>query len=292
MYHKSGFVNILGNPNVGKSTLMNSIIGERLSITTLKPQTTRQSILGILNELNFQIIFCDTPGIIKPVYFLHKIMMKYVKKSLKNSDVILYITDIYDTLYNKKKIILFLKKIKIPFLFIINKIDKFNKNDLDKIINFWKKLLPNENIIPISSLKKNNIDILLKKILFFLPISPPFYSKFVLTNKSEIFFISEIIREKIFILYKKEIPYSVQVITEFLKKKKNIIYIHSIIYIEKKSQKYILIGKKGKNITKLGFLSRKKLEKFFKKNVFLYLYVKIKKNWRYNKVKLKNLGFF
>ncbi|WP_185858489.1 GTPase Era [Blattabacterium cuenoti] len=292
MLHKSGFVNIIGLPNVGKSTLMNSIVEKKLSIITNKPQTTRHRIFGIVNRSNFQIIFSDTPGIIHPYYPMQKIMMQYVRKSLQDADIILFTTEIgkleyfsmFDNINNN-----------IPMIILINKIDKISiKKEEDLLydtINYWHKLFPHSEILPISALKKINIDLLMHKIITLLSEHPPYYPKEFLSNKSERFFVNEIIREKIFFIYKQEIPYSVEIQTELFKEQKTFIYIFSSIYVEKNSQKGILIGKKGLTIKKLKFFSVKSMESFFRKKIKLKFHVKICFNWRYDFKKLKHFGY-
>ncbi|WP_185857622.1 GTPase Era [Blattabacterium cuenoti] len=291
--HKSGFVNIIGSPNVGKSTLINSLMGEKLSIITNKPQTTRHRILGIVNKSNFQIIFSDTPGVIDPIYPMQKIMMQYVEKSLEDADIILLTTEIGKledvSIFNHIK-----KKNKsVPIIILINKIDKIETQCgvLYYTINYWHKLFPYSEIFPISALKKMNQDLLMNKIISLLSEHPPYYPKDYLSNRHERFFVNEIIREKIFFLYKKEIPYSVEVQTKFFKNKNTFIYILSYIYVERYSQKGILIGKKGNSIQKLKFFSIKSIEFFFKKKIQLELYVTVCKNWRYDYKKLKDFGY-
>ncbi|QIK16481.1 GTPase Era [Blattabacterium sp. DPU] len=295
MNHKSGFVNIIGSPNVGKSTLMNSLVGEKLSIITKKPQTTRHRILGIINRSNFQIIFSDTPGMIDPVYPMQKIMMQYIEKSLEDADIILLTTEIGKiediSIFNYIK-----KKNKnVPIIILINKIDKIGslyiENTLYDAVNYWHKLFPFSEILPISALKKMNQDLLMNKIISLLSEHPPYYPKTYLSDKSERFFVNEIIREKIFFLYKKEIPYSVEVHTKLFKIQNAFIYILSYIYVEKDSQKGILIGKKGNAINKLKFISIKSIEFFLKKKIKLKFYVKVCKNWRYDYKILKYFGY-
>ncbi|WP_341652184.1 GTPase Era [Blattabacterium cuenoti] len=296
MIHRSGFVNIIGFPNVGKSTLMNSLVGKRLSIITKKPQTTRHRILGIINKSDFQIIFSDTPGIIDPIYPMQKIMMQYVEKSLEDADIILFTTEIGKfedvSIFNH---IIKKKNKKIPIIILINKIDKIGtqcgKNILYYTINHWHKLVPDSEILPISALKKMNQDLLMNKIISLLSVHPPYYPEDYLSNRSDRFFVNEIIREKIFFLYKKEIPYSVEIYTKLFKNKNTFIYISSYIYVERPSQKGILIGEKGKAIKKLKFFSIKSIEFFFKKKIQLKLDVKVCKNWRYDYKKLKNFGY-
>ncbi|WP_185864430.1 GTPase Era [Blattabacterium cuenoti] len=294
--YKSGFVNIIGFPNSGKSTLINSIIGEKISIITYKPQTTRHRILGIFNQPYIQIVFSDTPGIIMhPIGLIQKIMMQYVKKSLEDADIILFTTEIgrKETIPpNINKCLFFQKK---PIIILINKIDKIGikcrENILYDTIEYWNKIFPKSEILPISALKKINEDLLINKIITFLSEHPPYYPNDIFSNKSERFFVSEIIRENIFIFYRKEIPYCTEIQTELFKEYNNFIYIRSTIYVERNSQKGILIGEKGKSIKKLEYYSVMDIESFFKKKVQLFLNVKICKNWRYDYNKLKNFGY-
>ncbi|WP_238785450.1 GTPase Era [Blattabacterium cuenoti] len=298
MNYRSGFVNIIGFPNVGKSTLINSILDKKISIITKKVQTTRHRIFGILNKPKLQIIFSDTPGFLeKKKYILHKIMMQYIKKSFEDADIILLVTelgkypDIPQIFYKKFKEIIS----KIPIIILINKIDKigleYRQNILYKTINHWSNIFPNIEILPISALKNINKDLLMDKIYKFLPKHMPFYPKNLLSDRNDNFFINEIIRKEIFNFYKQEIPYSVEIKTEFLEKKTNTTYIYSIIYVEKNSQKTILIGKNKKSIKILKYFSEKKISLFFCKKISLELIVKVSKNWRNNYKKLKNLGY-
>ncbi|WP_185857918.1 GTPase Era [Blattabacterium cuenoti] len=296
MIHKSGFVNIIGAPNVGKSTLMNSLVGEKLSIITNKPQTTRHRILGIINEFNFQIIFSDTPGMIDPIYPMQKIMMQYVEKSLEDADIILLTTEIGKfedvSIFNY----IFKKKNKnVPIIILINKIDKIEKKygkcSLSHTVNYWHRLFPDSEILPISALKRMNQDLLMNKIKSLLSNHPPYYPKDYLTNRAEYFFVNEIIREKIFFFYQKEIPYSVEIHTKLFQDKNTFIDILSYIYVERDSQKGILIGKKGNAIKKLKFFSIKSIEFFFKKKIKLKFFVKVCNSWRYDYKKLKYFGY-
>ncbi|WP_185877859.1 GTPase Era [Blattabacterium cuenoti] len=298
MNYKSGFVNIIGFPNTGKSTLVNSILDKKISIITNKPQTTRHRILGILNKKKLQIILSDTPGFLeKTKNILHKIMMQYIKKSFEDADIILLVTELGK--FPKIPIIFYknLKKIKlkIPIIILINKIDKigleFRENILYKTINHWNKIFPKSEILPISALKNLNKDLLMDKIYKLLPKHLPFYPKKLLSDRNNYFFVNEIIRQEIFNYYKQEIPYSVEIKTEFFEKKKNIIYISSIIYVERRSQKIILIGKEQKSIKRLRYFSEKNITSFFDKKIKLYLFVKVYKNWRNNYKKLKNFGY-
>jgi len=289
--HKSGFVNIIGNPNVGKSTLMNSLVGEKLSIITSKAQTTRHRILGIVNGEDFQLVLSDTPGVIKPSYDLQSSMMDFVKSAVDDADIIIYMIEIGESnlkdedLYNK------IKSSTIPLLLIINKIDLSNQNQLEEQVEKWKNKLPNAEIFPISALQKFQTENLLQRLIELLPESPAYFPKDQLTDKPERFFVNEIIREKILLNYKKEIPYSVEVITEEFKEDETIIRIRSIIMVERDSQKGIIIGHKGDALKKTGIQARKDLENFFGKQIHIELYVKVNKNWRNNQGQLKRFGY-
>jgi GTP-binding protein Era len=291
MNHKSGFVNILGNPNVGKSTIMNALVGEKLSIVTSKAQTTRHRIMGIVNGDDFQIVYSDTPGILQPRYKLQEAMMAFVHTALQDADIILYVTDVTEKPLSEKN---YLEKIKtsgIPVIVVINKIDLSNQNDLDLLAETWKKVFPNSTIIPVSALKKFNLDTLLRAIISYLPESPPYFPKDQLTDKYERFFASEILREKILIHYKKEIPYSVEIEIESFVEKTGIIRIRSLIHVERESQKGIIIGHKGAMLKLVGTEARKSMEDFFGKKVFLELYVKVTKEWREKPVMLRRFGY-
>ena len=289
--HKAGFVTILGNPNVGKSSLMNELMGERLSIITQKAQTTRHRILGIISEDDYQIIFSDTPGVINPHHDLHEAMMKFVENSLEGADVILYMVDCSK---EDLKDVKFLEKIdasKIPTILVINKIDLVDQDEANTLIDYWKNKLPNAIVTPLSALKKFNIDSLKKKILELLPESPPYFPKDTLTDKSERFIVSEIVREKILERYKQEIPYSVEVVVDSFKDKGKVIVIDATIYVERESQKGIMLGKKGVAINSVGTAARKTMQNFFKKKIFLGLFVKVAKDWRSRKSQLKKFGY-
>jgi len=291
MNHRSGFVNILGNPNVGKSTIMNALVGEKLSIVTSKAQTTRHRIMGIVNGDDFQIVYSDTPGILQPRYKLQEAMMAFVHTALQDADIILYVTDVTEKPLSEKN---YLEKIKtsgIPVIVVINKIDLSNQNDLDLLAETWKKVFPNSTIIPVSALKKFNLDTLLRAIISYLPESPPYFPKDQLTDKYERFFASEILREKILIHYKKEIPYSVEIEIESFVEKTGIIRIRSLIHVERESQKGIIIGHKGAMLKLVGTEARKSMEDFFGKKVFLELYVKVTKEWREKPVMLRRFGY-
>ncbi|MEB3345431.1 GTPase Era [Aquimarina gracilis] len=291
MSHKAGFVNIIGNPNVGKSTLMNAFIGEKLSIITSKAQTTRHRILGIVNGDDFQMILSDTPGIIKPAYELQESMMDFVKSAFEDADILIYMVEIGEKMLKDEA---FFKKItsaKIPVFLLINKIDQSNQEELEEQVQFWSEKVPNAEIYPISALENFNIKQVFDRLVTLLPASPPFYPKDQLTDKPERFFVNEAIREKILIHYKKEIPYSVEVETEEFFEDESIIRIRSVIMVERESQKGIIIGHKGSALKKVGIEARKELEKFFGKKIHIELYVKINKNWRSNQNQLKRFGY-
>ena len=289
--HRSSFVNIIGNPNVGKSSLTNSLLGHKLSIITSKAQTTRHRILAILNEENYQLVISDTPGIIKPAHKLHETMMDFISLTTEDADILLYVVEYKDHTLKDEKLFSKIKKINVPVILVINKIDLIDQDKLNDELDFWKLKLPNAEIWPISVKESFNIDKLLERLVELSPESPPFFPKDQLTDRNERFFVNEIIREKILLNYKKEVPNSVEVLTEEFKEDKNIIRIRSIIYVERPTQKGILIGHKGSAIKNLGTVSRIDLEKFFSKNVFLDLHVKVNKNWRSDQNKLKKFGY-
>lgn len=289
--HKSGFVNIVGKPNAGKSTLLNQLMGEKLAIVTQKAQTTRHRIFGIYNEEDLQIVFSDTPGVLDPKYELQEKMMDFVKDSLQDADVFLMIIDINDRGEPSEFLIEKLNKIPVPVLILINKIDESNQESMEKVIEFWHGKIPKAEILPISALQGINTDLILPKLKSLLPENPPYYDKDQFTDKSERFFVNEAIREKILLNYEKEIPYSVEVVTEQFKEKEGIIVIDSIIYVERDTQKGIVIGHKGEAIKKVGIQAREDLEKFFQKKIHLNLFVKVKKDWRKNDRDLKSFGY-
>lgn len=291
MNHKAGFVNIIGNPNVGKSTLMNALVGERLSIITSKAQTTRHRILGIVNDTDFQIIFSDTPGIIKPAYELQASMMDFVKSAFKDADILIYMVEIGELALKDESFFEKIKNAKVPVLLLINKIDKSTQEEVESKINYWKEKVPNATIYAISALEKFNIQAVMDHIIEVLPESPPFYPKDQLTDKPERFFVNETIREKILIHYKKEIPYAVEIETEEFFEEENIIRIRSVIMVERETQKGIIIGHKGTALKRIGTEARKDLEKFFEKKIFLELYVKVNKDWRSSANQLKRFGY-
>ena len=289
--HKAGFVNIIGNPNVGKSTLMNAFVGEQLSIITSKAQTTRHRILGIVNGDNFQVVLSDTPGIIKPAYELQSSMMHFVKSAFEDADVLIYMVEIGEKSLKDEA---FFKKItstKTPVLLLINKIDTSAQEILEEQAEFWQSKVPNAEFYPISALTGFNVKNVFERIIELLPESPPFYPKDQLTDKPERFFVNEKIREKILMHYKKEIPYAVEVDTEEFFEEENIIRMRSVIMVERETQKGILIGHKGKALKRVGIEARKDLEQFFGKQVHLELYVKVNKNWRSNPRQLKRFGY-
>jgi GTP-binding protein Era len=291
MAHRAGFVNIIGKPNVGKSTLMNALIGENLSIITSKAQTTRHRILGIVNGEDFQVVYSDTPGFLTPGYRLQEYMLKFVQSALRDADIILCVTDIDDKTEKSSEMIRQLNKLKVPILILINKIDLGNAKMVNDLINDWQEAVPAATIIPISALEKFNLEKIFMLILESLPESPPFYPKDELTDKSERFFVSEIIRQKILMLYKQEIPYAVEVEVELFKETEKIINIRSIIYVERDTQKGILIGHQGKALKKVGTQAREDIEKFLGKKVYLELFVKVKKDWRNDSRALKQFGY-
>lgn len=289
--HKAGFVNIVGNPNVGKSTLMNQLVGEKISIATFKAQTTRHRIMGIVNTPEAQIVFSDTPGVLKPNYKLQESMLAFSESALQDADVLLYVTDVVE---NPEKNLDFLAKVArmtVPVLLLINKIDQCDQKGLGDIVEKWHELLPNAEILPISAKNKFGTDMLLKRILELLPDSPPYFDKDQLTDKPARFFVSEIIREKILLYYDKEIPYSVEVSVERFKEDEKHIHINVVIYVERDSQKGIIIGHQGVALKKVSTESRKALEKFFGKLIFLEVFVKVDKDWRSSERELNHFGY-
>ena len=290
--YKSGFVNIIGNPNVGKSTLMNKLIGERLSIITSKAQTTRHRILGIVNDENYQIVFSDTPGIIQPNYNLQSSMMKFVRSAFQDADVFIYMVEIGEKSLKDSSFFERLKNTDIPILLLINKIDKSNQEGVEKAMNHWESQLPKAKIIPISAIEGFGVDKIMSEITAMLPCGTPYFPTDALTDKAERFFVSEIIREKILLNYQKEIPYSVEVVIETFKEENDIIRIEAIINVARETQKGIIIGHQGKALKKVGTQARKDLETFFGKKIFIKLFVKVTKNWRDNEQDLKRFGYF
>ena len=291
MSHKAGFVNIIGNPNVGKSTLMNAFVGERLSIITSKAQTTRHRILGIVNGEDFQVILSDTPGIIKPAYELQSSMMDFVKSAFEDADILIYMVEIGEKELKDEAFFNKIVHAKIPVLLLLNKIDKSNQDVLEEQIALWKEKVPNAEIHPISALENFNVKEVFSRIIDLLPESPAYYPKDALTDKPERFFVNETIREKILINYEKEIPYSVEIETEEFLEDENIIRIRSIIMVERDTQKGIIIGHKGGALKKVGVQAREDLEKFFGKQIHIELYVKVNKDWRNSAYQLKRFGY-
>ena len=291
MIHKAGFVNIIGNPNVGKSTLMNALVGEKLSIITSKAQTTRHRILGIVNDDNYQIIFSDTPGIIKPAYELQSSMMDFVKSAFEDADILIYMVEIGEKELKNEAFFNRIIHSEIPIILLLNKIDTSSQNEVEEKIGYWKTKVPNADVFVISALEGFNVSAVLEKIKELLPEAPAFFPKDQLTDKPERFFVNEKIREKILIHYKKEIPYSVEVETEDFTEEENIVKIRAVIMVERDTQKGIIIGHKGSAIKRVGTEARKDLERFFEKKVFLELYVKVNKNWRSNDRQLKRFGY-
>ena len=289
--HKAGFVNIVGNPNVGKSTLMNLLVGERISIATFKAQTTRHRIMGILNTDDMQIVFSDTPGVLKPNYKLQESMLNFSESALADADVLLYVTDVIEKPDKNLEFIEKVRKLQVPILLLINKIDLTNQEELVKLVEEWHELIPQAEIIPISATSKFNIDVVMKRIKELLPDSPPYFGKDQWTVKPARFFVTEIIREKILLYYDKEIPYSVEVVVEQFKEDAKSIHINAVIYVERDSQKGIIIGKQGKALKKVATEARKTLEHFFQKSVYLETFVKVDKDWRSSDKELKNFGY-
>jgi GTP-binding protein Era len=291
MSHKSGFVNIVGSPNVGKSTLMNRLVGEKLSIVTSKAQTTRHRILGIVNDENYQIVFSDTPGVVNAAYKLHEAMMEYVNSSLQDADVLLFITDTKENSMNHEETLEKIKKIKVPVICLINKIDLSDQNTMEERVQYWHNELPNAMILPVSALHGFNLEPLWAKILELVPESPAYYDKESLSDRPMRFFISEIIREKIFIHCDKEVPYSCQVEIEEYKEEADITRIRAVVIVERDSQKGILIGKGGDMLKRVGRDARKEIEKFIDQKVFLETFIKVDKDWRSTANKLKKYGY-
>lgn len=312
---KSGFVNIVGNPNVGKSTLMNQLVGEKISIATFKAQTTRHRIMGIVNEPDCQIVFSDTPGVLKPNYKMQEMMLQFSESALADADILLYVTDVVEKPEKNKEFLDKVAQMTIPVLVIINKIDELGRNEpevnkkdgekehkgkrvmksptekLVEIVDKWHELLPNAEILPVSAKNKFGIDVLMKRIKELLPESPAYFDKDQLTDKPAKFFVSEIIREKILRYYDKEIPYSVEVVVERFKENADVIHINAVIYVERESQKGIIIGHQGQALKKVSSEARKSLEQFFGKKIFLETFVKVDKDWRNNQHELKNFGY-
>ena len=286
--HKAGFVNIVGNPNVGKSTLMNALVGERISIATFKAQTTRHRIMGIYNSDDMQIVFSDTPGVLKPQYKLQESMLNFSTSALTDADVLLYVTDVIEKPDKHSDFVEKVAKMDVPVLVLINKIDLTNQEEL---VEAWKEQLPKAEILPISALNKFNVDYIMKRVKELLPDSPPYFDKDQWTDKPARFFVNEIIREKILLYYDKEIPYSVEVVVERFKEEEKKISINAVIYVERDSQKGIIIGKQGRALKKVATEARRDLEKFFGKTIFLETFVKVDKDWRSSDKELRNFGY-
>ena len=291
MAHKAGFVNIVGNPNVGKSTIMNALVGEKLSIITQKMQTTRHRIKGIVSGEDFQIVYSDTPGILKPNYKLQETMMKFVDSALIDADIILFVTDVVEKPGKNPEYIEKVRKSNVPVIVLVNKIDLSNQNDVLRLFDYWTNVFPGATVFPISAQEKFNIEPIFDRILELLPEAPPYFDKDELTDRNERFFLQEIIREKILLNYQKEIPYSVEVAVEEFKETEKIINVRCIIHVERDSQKGIIIGHKGEMIKRVGTEARKDAEEFFNKKIFMELYVKVAKDWREKDKQLKNFGY-
>ena len=289
--HKAGFVNIVGNPNVGKSTLMNLLVGERISIATFKAQTTRHRIMGILNTDDAQIVFSDTPGVLKPNYKLQEAMLRFSRSALRDADVLLYVTDVVESPEKNSDFIAEVRKLDVPILVLINKIDLSNQAELIKKVELWHELIPEAEILPISATAKFNVDAVMKRVMELLPESPPYFEKDALTDKPARFFVTEIIREKILLHYDKEIPYVCEAVVEQFKEDEGKIYIKALIYVERDSQKGIIIGHEGSALKRVATDARRELEKFFGKRIFLEIYVRVDKDWRNSDRQLCRFGY-
>ena len=289
--HKAGFVNIVGNPNVGKSTLMNLLVGERISIATFKAQTTRHRIMGIINTDEMQIVFSDTPGVLKPNYKLQESMLNFSESALDDADVLLYVTDVIETIDKNEHFLQQVQKENCPVLLLINKIDQTDQMKLEALVQQWKEILPQAEIIPISALTNFNVDYVKRRIEELMPESPPYFEKDALTDKPARFFVTEIIREKILLYYQKEIPYAVEVVVELFKEDAELIHIKAVVICERDSQKGIIIGHKGQALKKVGAMARKDIERFFEKKVFLEMFVKVEKDWRNRDNMLRAFGY-
>ena len=289
--HKSGFVNIVGNPNVGKSTLMNRLVGERISIITSKAQTTRHRIMGIVNTEDMQIVYSDTPGVLRPNYKLQESMLNFSESALDDADVLLYVTDVIETIDKNEEFLKQVQKEKCPILLLINKIDMTDQQKLEALVQEWKTILPQAEIIPISALSNFNVDYVKQRVEELMPESPPYFEKDALTDKPARFFVTEIIREKILLYYQKEIPYAVEVVVELFKEDDEMIHIKALIICERDSQKGIIIGHRGQALKKVGAMARKDIERFFEKKVFLEMFVKVEKDWRNRDNMLRAFGY-
>ena len=292
MQHKAGFVNIVGNPNVGKSTLMNRLVGERISIITSKAQTTRHRIMGIVNTDEYQIVFSDTPGVLKPKYKLQESMLEFSEEALVDADILIYVTDVVETITKNQSFLEKVAKMKVPILLVINKIDLLKGDaDLMTIVDKWRAVLPTAEVFPTSAQENFNVDNLMKRIVELLPDSPPFFGKDDLTDRPARFFVTEIIREKMLLDYDKEIPYAAEVMVELFDEKPDSIHIMAVIYVERDSQKAIVIGHGGQKLKRIGIEARKDIEAFFRKHDYLELYVKVEKDWRNKENKLRAFGY-
>ncbi|MDR1645019.1 MAG: GTPase Era [Tannerellaceae bacterium] len=289
--HKSGFVNIVGNPNVGKSTLMNRLVGEKISIITSKAQTTRHRIIGIVNTDDMQIVYSDTPGVLRPNYKLQETMLNFSQSALGDADVLLYVTDVVETIGKNDNFLQKVQQVTCPVLLLINKIDLTNQAELEALVAQWKEILPQAEIIPLSAISGFNVDYLKRRVEKLVPDSPPYFEKDTLTDKPARFFVTEIIREKILLYYQKEIPYAVEVVVEVFKETEKLIHIQALIIVERESQKGIVIGHQGQALKKVSSMARKDIERFFDKKVFLEVFVKVEKDWRNRDALLKNFGY-
>lgn len=289
--HRSGFVNIVGNPNVGKSTLMNRLVGEKISIITAKAQTTRHRIIGIVNKPEYQVVYSDTPGVLRPNYKLQEQMLTFSLSALQDADVLLYVTDVVEKVDKNDEFLSKVQQLDLPVLLLINKIDQTTQEALEKLVLQWQALLPKAEIYPISALNNFSVDLVQRRVLELLPESPPYFEKDALTDKPARFFVAEIIREKALLLYQKEVPYAIEAIVEEFLDEKDIIRIRAIILVERDTQKGIVIGHKGESLKKLGTMARKDIERFFEKKIYLQLYVKVEKDWRNRDNLLKNFGY-
>lgn len=289
--HKSGFVNIIGNPNVGKSTLMNRLVGERISIITSKAQTTRHRILGIVNTDDMQIVYSDTPGVLQPNYKLQQSMLNFSQSALNDADVLLYVTDVIEKIDKNEGFLQKVQQAQCPVLLLINKIDLIDQSELEKLVAQWHELLPKAEIIPLSALSKFNVEPIKKRVIALLPDSPPYFEKDALTDRPARFFVTEIIREKILLYYQKEIPYATEVIVEMFDESADKIHIKAVIIVERNTQKGIIIGHQGQALKKVGMMARKDMELFFEKKIFLEMFVKVEKDWRNRDNMLKTFGY-
>lgn len=289
--HRSGFVNIVGNPNVGKSTLMNRLVGEKISIITAKAQTTRHRIIGIVNKPEYQVVYSDTPGVLRPNYKLQEQMLTFSLSALQDADVLLYVTDVVEKVDKNDVFLAKVQQLDLPLLLLINKIDQTTQEALEQLVLQWQTLLPKAEIYPISALNNFSVDLVQKRVLELLPESPPYFEKDALTDKPARFFVAEIIREKALLLYQKEVPYAIEAIVEEFLEEKDIIRIRAIILVERDTQKGIVIGHKGESLKKLGTMARKDIERFFEKKIYLQLYVKVEKDWRNRDNLLKTFGY-